>query len=283
MSADFLGRLERLQLATTAPLSGRFAGDHRSRRRGTSVDFADYREYHPGDDFRRIDYLMLARLDQVLIKLFESEDDLEVRILIDVSSSMANADKRRMTLQAAAAVAFVSLVRRDAVTIHTFPAQPMPARFTSRAAVPALFAYLHRLPFGGPTAAGAAVGDLLSRGGPGGISVLVSDLMTPEWESAIQRIPARGAAVTVVQVLGAADTDLDAAGDVDLVDVETSERVPVSMVPEVRASYRTALAAWLDRVAVTARRAGANYVRVDPDTGVERTLLTAWREAGVWR
>ncbi len=86
LSPEFLGRLERLQLATQRPLAGRFAADHRSPRHGTSMDFADFRQYHPGDDYRRIDYLTLARLDILLIKLFEAEDDLQVRVLVDTSA-----------------------------------------------------------------------------------------------------------------------------------------------------------------------------------------------------
>ena len=73
LSPSFLGRLEQLQLATRRALAGHLAGEHRSTRYGSSLDFADYREYHPGDDYRRIDYHLLARLDVLLIKLFEAD------------------------------------------------------------------------------------------------------------------------------------------------------------------------------------------------------------------
>src|SRR5215468_300381 len=103
-----MARLERLQLGTRRRLSGQFAGEHRSRRHGTSLDFADYREYHPGDDFRRIDYHLWARLDVLLLKLFEADDDLTLRLLVDTSASMAG-PKLQQARRVAAALGFVSL------------------------------------------------------------------------------------------------------------------------------------------------------------------------------
>src|SRR5262245_45070016 len=102
-----MARLERLQLGTRRRLSGQFAAEHRSPRHGTSLDFADYREYHPGDDFRRIDYDLYARLDVLLLKLYEAEDDLTLRLLIDTSRSMAG-DKLVQAERIAAALGFVA-------------------------------------------------------------------------------------------------------------------------------------------------------------------------------
>ena len=135
-----LARLEALQLGTRRRLAGHFAGEHRSTRRGSSPDFADYRQYHPGDDFRRIDYFLYARLDVLLLKLYEAEDDLHLRLLVDTSASMATGGKLDMARRVAAALGFVALTRRDPVSVHTFPLQRAAPRFAGRAAVPALFA-----------------------------------------------------------------------------------------------------------------------------------------------
>ena len=85
--------MEALQLGTRRRLAGHFAGEHRSVRHGSSIDFADYRQYNPGDDFRRIDYFLYARLGVLNVKLFEAEEDLHLRLLIDTSASMAAGDK----------------------------------------------------------------------------------------------------------------------------------------------------------------------------------------------
>ncbi|HET9442900.1 MAG TPA: DUF58 domain-containing protein [Acidimicrobiales bacterium] len=278
-----LARLEALQVATRRRLAGHLAGNHRSVRHGTSLDFADYRQYHPGDDFRRIDYHLLARLDVVLLKLFEAEDDLSVRLLVDTSGSMAAGGKLRQAARMAAALGFVGLVRRDAVSVHTFPARGSPPRFVGRAAAPALFDHLAGLRAGGRTDVAAAASDLLARRGPPGLTALISDLLTPEWQAALARLPARGGDVVVLHVLGAEDLRPSLEGDVELVDVESGRRVPVSLGADVVAGYRRAVLAWADGVADRCHRAGLGYVRVMADDDVESVLVGHWRDAGVLR
>jgi uncharacterized protein (DUF58 family) len=279
-----LARLERLQVGTRRRLGGQFAGEHRSTRRGASLDFADYREYHPGDDFRRIDYQLLARLDVVLLRLFEAEDDLVVRLLVDTSRSMAAGAKLLQAQRIAGALGFVGLVRRDAVTLHTFPGRAAGSpRFTGREGAPALFAHLEALSADGGTEIVAAATDLLSRPGPPGLTVLVSDLLTPEWAPAITRLPARGGDLVVVHVLAAEELLPDLLGDLDLVDVETGRSVAVSLSPTSLREYARLATAWTDDIARRCRQAGAAYVRLLDTDDLEAVLLRSWRDAGVLR
>ncbi len=282
LAPELMARLERLQLGTRRRLAGAFSGEHRSPRHGASLDFADYREYNPGDDFRRIDYVAWARLDQLLIRLFEAEDDLTLRLLIDTSSSMQG-PKLRQAARIAAALAFVALVRRDVVTLHTFPLDRPAPRFTGRHAAHTLFSMLDRLEAGGDTRFAAAVTDLLSRPGPRGLTVVLSDLLTSEWGEGLTRLPARGGDVTVVHVLDPEELHPDLSGDLDLVDAETGRIVSVSLAPEQVKQYEKAAAAWADDVADRARYVGAAYVRVLSDADIEPLLLGSWREAGVLR
>jgi uncharacterized protein (DUF58 family) len=279
----FLARLERLQVGTRRRLGGQFAGEHRSVRRGTSVDFADYREYHPGDDFRRIDYQLLARLDVTLLRLYEAEDDLVVRLLVDTSRSMATSSKLQQATRVAAALGFVALVRRDVVTLHTFPSATAAPRFTGRGAAPALFSHLEALAADGGTEIVAAATDLLSRPGPPGLTVLVSDLLTPEWAPAITRLPARGGDLVVVHVLAEEELRPELLGDLDLVDVETGRSVPVSLSPASLREYARLAEAWTDDIALRCRQAGAAYVRLLDSADLEQELLRSWRDAGVLR
>ena len=159
-----LAKLERLQLGTRNRLAGRFSGEHRSVRYGTSLDFADYREYHPGDDFRRIDYSLYARTDQLFIRLFEAEDDLALRILLDTSSSMSFHGKWRQAARLAAALGFVGIIRRDAVQLFTVPTGKA-HRFNGRGAVPVMMRHLEQLVPDGPTDVDAAATALLARAG----------------------------------------------------------------------------------------------------------------------
>ena len=125
---EVLGALERLQLGTRRRLAGQLVGGHRSPRYGSSLDFADFREYQPGDDFRRIDYLTLARLDQLLVRLYDAEDDLTVRLIVDTSASMSTDGKLQRAAELAGALGFVALTRRDRVELHLPGAAP--ARFS---------------------------------------------------------------------------------------------------------------------------------------------------------
>jgi uncharacterized protein (DUF58 family) len=277
-----LSRLERLQLGTRRRLAGSFSGEHRSPRHGTSLDFADFREYHPGDDFRRIDYTALARLDQLLVRLYEAEDDLTLRLLVDTSTSMAG-PKLRHAARIAAALGFVALVRRDVVTLHTFPLHRPAPRFTGRHAAGALFGLLERLDADGDTRFATAVTDLLGRRGPRGLTVVLSDLLTPEWADGLTRLPAGGGDVTVVHVLDRTELAPELTGDLDLVDAETGEVLSVSLAPEQLREYERTALAWVDDVAGRARAAGAAYVRTFTDDDLESLLLGTARTAGALR
>ncbi|HEX2119724.1 MAG TPA: DUF58 domain-containing protein [Acidimicrobiales bacterium] len=279
----FLARLEALQLGTRRRLAGHFAGEHRSVRHGSSVDFADYRQYHPGDDFRRIDYFLYARLGVLNVKLFEAEEDVHLRILFDTSASMGSGDKLPTARKVAAALGFVALTRRDPVSVHSFPLERAAPRFAGRAAVPALFAHLERLEAGGDTAFASAVSSLLARPGPAGLTVVVSDLLTPEWEVALGRLPSRGGDVVVVHVLDPGELHPSLAGDLELVDRESGRRVAVSLAPETVQQYERLAAEWVERVAARCRQVGAGYVRLLTTDDLEASLLGAWRTAGVLR
>lgn len=287
-----LARLESLQLGTRRRLAGNLAGEHRSPRHGSSLDFADYRDYHPGDDFRRIDYHLYARLDVLLLRLFEAEDEVQLRLLVDTSGSMSTGGKLTQAARVAAALGFVALVRRDPVSLHTFPTgfahgsspggSSVP-RFTGRGAAPALFDALSRLQPGGETRFAAAATHLLSRPGRPGLTVVCSDLLTPDWEAGLARLPARGADLVVVHVLAAEDLRPELIGDMDLVDAEDGRRVAVSLSPAAADAYSRIASDWVDEVAARCRRAGAAYVRVMAGDDLEPLLLGTWRRSGVLR
>lgn len=278
-SPEILGTLERLQLRTRRRLAGELVGGHRSKRYGSSLDFADFREYQPGDDFRRIDYLTLARLDQLLIRLYDAEDDLTVRLLVDTSASMATDNKLRRAAELAGAIGFVALTRRDRVEVHT-PGRPT-ARFTGRSGVAELFGHLESLEAAGVGSLRRAASDVLGQQRTAGMTVLCSDLLEPHWDSAITHLPARGAELIVVHVLGTGELDPPQLGDVDLVDSETGERVAMSLTPSTMSSYQQRLESWLGDVRSACRRIGAGYVLADTRTPLRAELLGGLRRSEI--
>lgn len=276
---ELLGALERLQLGTRRRLAGHLVGGHRSKRYGASLDFADFREYQPGDDFRRIDYLTLARLDQLLVRLYDADDDLTVRLIVDTSASMGMDDKLKRSLELAGAVGFVALTRRDRVEVH-LPGR-VPARFTGRNGVGALFAYLEAVETSGLGSLSRTATQVLGRQRTAGMTVLCSDLLEPDWDVALNRLPARGAELTVLHILGAGELEPPEIGDVDLIDSETNERVAMTLTNVTIESYRRRLDDWLLDVQTATRRLSAGYVLIDARTPLRDVLLAGLRRAEV--
>lgn len=277
-----MARLESLQLASRHRLIGRFGGEHKSKRFGNTVDFADFREYHPGDDFRRIDYHVMARLDQVLIKLFEADDEITVRLLIDTSASMQVGGKMLQAKRLAAALGFIALCAHDPVSIHTFPARGPAPRFAGRAAIPGFLGYVDNLEATGLTPFAEAAGHLLSQSGLPGLTIVLSDLLTTEWRSLVQ-LRSSGSDVTILHILCDEDLDPEFSGDLELVDRELGDRLTVSVTDDVADSYRNRVRSWRNEVAAVARGTGASFQPVNATEDVETLLLQTWRTAGVLR
>ena len=282
LSPTLLARLERLQLTSRHRLAGRFGGEHRSTRYGNSIDFADFRQYHPGDDYRRIDYHVLARLDQVLIKLYEADDEVVTRVLIDTSGSMATGGKLELCKRLAAAVGFVALVNHDVVTLHTFPKTERPPRFVGKSASPMMFDALSRLEPGGVTPFAEATAHLLERPGPPGITVVFSDLLTTQWESLV-RLRARGSDLVIIHVLAEVDMRPPLAGDLELQDREDLRTVLVSLTPDAIRSYEERGLRFRRDIAARCHSIGAAYVPVMAHDDPEDLLFHSWVASGVLR
>src|SRR5712691_11970776 len=125
LDPDFLARLEQLELVSRKIFLGRMKGERRSKRKGQSVEFADYRNYVIGDDLRFLDWNLYARLDRLFLRLFMEEEDLHVYLLVDNSMSMGfgKPTKLHYAKQVAAALGFVALVNLDRVVVEVFNAQ----------------------------------------------------------------------------------------------------------------------------------------------------------------
>ncbi len=285
LASEFLNELERVQLRGRRRLTGTLGGEHRSPRYGSSIDFADARSYHPGDDYRRIDYNLLARLDQLVVRLYEADDDLTVRLVIDTTASMGIGDKLGQARRVAAALGFVTLIRRDNLSVHTFPVgrSALSPRFIGRHAVGSLFRHLESLRAEGRSDLVSPVMDLLARPGLRGHTILVSDLLAPDWDTALRRLPSRGDDLTVIHILADEDLRPELLGEFDLVDVETGQRVPVSLSAAVVSTHVARMEAWRADVAGRCRYVGANYVELGAQTDLRQAFRRSWRSAGVLR
>src|SRR2546421_2913131 len=119
LDASILQRLDTLALLTRRPMASGRPGRRRSPQAGSSMEFADFRRYSPGDDFRRIDWRAYARLERLFLRVFEAEENITVTILLDCSDSMyhGNPSKATLALQVAAALSYVALKCEDNVIV----------------------------------------------------------------------------------------------------------------------------------------------------------------------
>src|SRR3954464_2860080 len=124
LSPELLAQLERLELVSRKIFRGRMKGERRSKRKAQSVEFADFRQYVPGDDLRFIDWNLFARLERLYLKLFLEEEDLHFYALIDTSASMEFGEPTKLFFakQLAAALGFIGLCRADRVKIESLGA-----------------------------------------------------------------------------------------------------------------------------------------------------------------
>lgn len=280
---ELRARLERLSIKSRRRVSAQWSGRHTSRHKGESLDFADYREYAPGDDFRRIDHNLWARLGVLLVRQYEAEEELPLRVVLDTSRSMAFYDKFEIARVLAGMIAYLGLAGGDRVqmfaipgaagrTLHAGPA----GRHLSH--WPRLEAWLETLVADGGEPLAPHLRRLAGEGPVRGSLVLVSDLLTPDWQSALDGLGV-GAGGVVLHVLGSGELEPDLAGDLRLADGETGGELPVSTSEDTMRRYREALERFAVEAAGRARRSGLDYVLVPAVPEAPYQVLSALSRA----
>jgi uncharacterized protein (DUF58 family) len=308
LDEGFLRKLEQLSLAATRVRAGQTTGERRSTKRGTSVEFADYRDYVQGDDLRRVDWNIFARLERPYVKLFEEEEDLAVHILLDSSGSMdwgsgeaeeqggggAGENKWVYARQLAAALGYVALVSGDRLVVANLQSPiSVPRSETGdrrlgpmRGCGHALrfFEWLESLEAEGTTDLNAALRAYAISGGRAGLVILVSDLFSPAgYIEGLTALAARGHEVAILHVLSPDEVEPPLGGDLRLLDVETGDPQEVTIDSGVRSLYRRRLNEWRDEIRAACRTRDAHYVPVATETPYDRVVLYDLRRAGLVR
>ena len=288
LDAEFLRKLERLSVVPRRAFPGQMKGEKRSTKRGTSIEFADYREYVMGDDLRYVDWKAYARLERLFLKLFVEEEDLSIHLLVDASQSMdfgAPVTKFEYVRKVAAALGYIGLARYDRVGVSGF-AQGLQRRVPTlrgRASVPQLFTYLQNLRPGGGTDFAQALQNYVLRAQAPGVCVVLSDFFDPGWERGVRALLGRRFQVVLLQVLDPKEVEPDLLGDLRLVDAETKETREISVTPALLARYHEKLTAFCDNLSETANKHGMDYVQTTTEAPFEDLLLKTLRGAGLLR
>jgi uncharacterized protein (DUF58 family) len=285
---DLLVQLERLELVTRKVFRGRMKGERRSKRKGQSVEFADYRGYVPGDDLRSIDWNLYARLDKLIVKLFLEEEDLHFYTLIDESRSMDFGEPTKLDYakQLAAALGFIGLVRADRVRIETLGQglrEHGPVLRGRRSAWRMLDQLAAIEPGDGvPLADG--IKNFCLRNSGRGVVVLISDLMDKSgYEAGLRYLMAQRMDVYVIHVLSQEELEPDVKGDLQLVDCEDQDTADISVSAPLLARYQAALKGLTGGAQEFCSRRGINYLLANNQTPVKDLVSNVLRRRGLVR
>lgn len=288
LSPQLLARLGRLELVSRRILRGRLKGERRSRRKGQSVEFADYRNYVPGDDLRFIDWNLYARFDRLFLKLFMEEEDLHFFALVDSSPSMDFGDptKFRYAKQLAAALGYIGLCRQDRIRIEPLGLESARAAPTlrGRASLARMLGYLGSLTCSGSGTLEQSVRSFCLRNPGQGIVVLITDLMDRNgYDQALRYLVARNLDIYVVHVLSLAEIEPELSGDLKLIDCEDGGIAEISVSQRLLDRYRRTLAAFIGGAREFCARRSITYMMTTTDRPVDRLITRYLRERGLVR
>ena len=276
LSAEFMYKLENLSLVSRRMHRHSGGGRAFTRRRGSSLDFADYRQYQAGDDFRYIDWNLYSRLGRLFVKLFRAEEDLSLHILIDTSLSMGLYGKLDWARQLAAAIGYIAIQRQGSVGVHAFSdriADSLPT-LRRKGAVRSFFSYLEKLTAEGCTRFSESLEQHAQSSRYPGIALVLSDLLDPAgYETGIDALLYRGFDVMLVQVLAPEELDPPDRGSFELQDVETGELLQLDMSERLRREYLSGLESFFERTGYFAMQRGIEYLRTSTDTSVEDVVF----------
>jgi uncharacterized protein (DUF58 family) len=268
------------------------------------VEFADYRNYTPGDDFRYLDWNLYGRLDKLFLKLYEEERELPVRIFLDASESMTfgTPPKFDFARQVAAAVGYVALCGFDRVAVCPFPeidaqaagidAAALSAEQAARGGLRAVRGRKSAMEFFQSLSALSARGtvnlnEALRRGAIGarnaGVAVVLSDFLDPAgYEAGLNALIGRGFHVNAIQILAPEELNPTAYGDLRLVDSETGALQEVSFGKFRLKAYQQTVRNYCQRLREYCQGRGINFFSVASDNSLEQLLLKQLRQSEVW-
>ena len=303
LTPELLRRLEQFQLLAARRAKSSARGERRSRARGQSVEFADYRTYVHGDDFRYLDWNLYGRLERLFLKLYEEERELPVRIFLDASESMTFGEPRKFDFarQVTAAIGYVALCGFDRVSVLPFPplandsaANPAArtAELAARGALRSVRGRKSAIQFfqnlSALTAGGAAnLNEALRRGAlearQAGLAIVLSDFLDPAgYESGLKALIGRGFQVDLVQILAPDELSPTAFGDLRLVDSETGATQEVTFGRFRLKAYRQTLQNFMQRLREFCQARGINFFTASSNTDLQDLLLKQLRQAEVW-
>lgn len=280
---EFISRMETLALEIKTQMNGYFGGNHRAQTYGNTVEFADFREYTPGDDIRRIDWNLFSRFDKYFIRLFVDERQMHNQILLDCSASMeGNGEKGQYALQTAAALGYLSVQGMDRTSLRQIQGDTLVTVGTAMSGKEAFYRVVKELEqvcFEGEADLCGAVQNSLDIGYDDGLTILISDFFTEsDWKQAVDYLLYKKREVLLVQVLTPEELNPEYFGRMQLLDSEAIEpedrrNMKLRITKYAYKAYMEALSDYLADMKQFCCSRNIAYVTVNTANPIEKELL----------
>jgi uncharacterized protein (DUF58 family) len=287
--SEFLKKLEYLSLVSRRVFRGQILAQRRTMQLGGGIEFADHREYTPGDDFRYLDWNVYARHGELLLKRFQEEEDLHVYVMIDCSKSMSFGTPAKFDLarQVAAALAYIALADLDRVALVAFAGEVV-ADFPltrGKARILSLLKFLEGLTTHGThTDLARTVTGFVHRTQRRGLVVVISDLFDPSgFERGLDLLRHHRYEPHLIQLYDRREAEPDFKGDVELFDVETGAVRKVTITERSLRQYRQVFERFEESLHRYCNTYGLSCIRSMADIPFDELILKMMRIAGAVR
>jgi len=286
LDSSFMARLDQLDVMSRKILAGKMKGERRSKRRGQSVEFADYRNYVIGDDLRFIDWNIYGRLDKLFLKLFLEEEDLSLYILADVSKSCDYGDpsKAMYIKKVAAALGYIGLVNYNRVSIVAM-AEGIVAEtgaMRGRKRVAQMIDFVSQLQPTGASHFTESCRRFALAHRQKGVCVILSDFFIKEgFEDGLRYVAGGKYDLFAVQVLSPQEINPDLQGDLKLRDIEDNDMAEVSITQPLIKQYKSNLNAYCLALKDYLTRRGATYLFSSTAVPFDTLVMNYLRERGL--
>jgi uncharacterized protein (DUF58 family) len=283
---EFQRKIEYLAIVSRRVFAGRMRAERRTRKSGSGIEFADHRDYAPGDDFRYLDWNVYQRFGRLLLRLFEEEEDLSIYLILDASSSMGFGRNKKIVYgkKLVAALAYIGLANLDRVAVVTTTDRVLTRMPSTRGKqrIFRVFQFLREAHADGTTDLGSALKVFVSQHKRRGLAVLVTDLYDPAgFENGINTLRYNKFEPFVLHLVDPTDGSPPLRGDVRIYDCETGEEREVTVTNKVLSKYKEAYGQYLQQVQNFCTKKQVAYVQADINVPFEEMVLRVLRRGGI--
>ncbi|QAA35044.1 DUF58 domain-containing protein [Clostridium manihotivorum] len=281
---EFFKNLENISLKARMTINNGAAGGRRSKAKGSSVEFSDFREYTPGDDFRRIDWNAYGRFEKLFLKLFMEEREAYINIFLDCSKSMIAGDgsKAMMAQRLSAVFTYMALNNLDRVCINTMTSKGITpsSSFMGKGTFQQALSFIENANFNGSTNLWDSIKkkQLKSRA----VSIVISDFFTEgSIEGLIKYLAFNKQQIVFIQVLTKDEISPEIDGQVRLVDSETKEEINITITPKMMKAYEVKLKALTNGMKEQLKRYGGSFVQVSSEEELQKVIFEKLSKEGI--